>query len=104
MSVPAMRCPPTFDVQATEAGQTPQRCSGPRKGPETGLRRSAVTLPLMPSAVRLQLVSPTRALPARAGWTYEPKLDGCRVLLGKAGDECQVRTRGGHLVQRALPE
>lgn len=56
--------------------------------------------PLMPGAVRLQLVSPARALPDRPGWTYEPKLDGCRVVLGVAGGEHQVRTRGGHLVQR----
>ena len=40
---------------------------------------------LTPSAVRLQLVSPARALPDRPGWTYEPKLDGCRVVLGVAG-------------------
>ena len=58
----------------------------------------------MPSAVVLQLCAPTRALPSRPGWVYEPKLDGCRVLLGRDGDECHVRTRGGHLVQRALPE
>ena len=60
--------------------------------------------PLMPSGVRLQLVSPTKALPARPGWLYEPKLDGCRVLLGKDGETVQVRVRGGGLVQRELPE
>jgi len=60
--------------------------------------------PLMPSAVRLQLVSPTRVLPTRPGWLYEPKLDGCRVLLGKDGSTVQVRVRGGGLVQRELPE
>jgi bifunctional non-homologous end joining protein LigD len=58
----------------------------------------------MPSAVRVQLVSPTKTLPVRPGWTYEPKLDGCRVVLGVAGGECQVRTRGRHLVQRNVPE
>ena len=58
----------------------------------------------MPSAVRIQLVSPTRTLPARPGWLYEPKIDGCRVLLGKDGDLVQVRLRGGGLVQRAVPE
>jgi len=58
----------------------------------------------MPSAVRLQLVSPTKALPVRPGWVYEPKLDGCRVLLGKDGDTVQVRLRGGGLVQSGLPE
>lgn len=26
------------------------------------------------------------------------------MLLGKVGEECQVRTRGGHLVQRNVPE
>jgi bifunctional non-homologous end joining protein LigD len=59
---------------------------------------------LMPSAVRVQLVSPTKALPVRPGWSYEPKLDGCRVLLGKDGSTVQVRMRGGGLVQRNLPE
>jgi len=59
---------------------------------------------LMPCAVRVQLVSPTKALPVRAGWTYEPKLDGCRVLLGKNGPIVQVRMRGGGLVQRNLSE
>jgi bifunctional non-homologous end joining protein LigD len=58
----------------------------------------------MPSAVRLQLVAPTKVLPARAGWLFEPKLDGCRVLLGKDGDTVQVRVRGGALVQGMLPE
>jgi bifunctional non-homologous end joining protein LigD len=58
----------------------------------------------MPCAVRLQLVSPTRTLPARPGWLYEPKLDGCRVLLGKDASTVQVRVRGGALVQRMLPE
>jgi bifunctional non-homologous end joining protein LigD len=58
----------------------------------------------MPSAVRLQLVSPTKTLPVRPGWLFEPKIDGCRVLLGKDGDTVQVRLRGGGLVQRALPE
>jgi bifunctional non-homologous end joining protein LigD len=58
----------------------------------------------MPSAVHLQLVSPTKTLPARPGWLYEPKLDGCRVLLGKDGGTVQVRVRGGALVQRMLPE
>jgi bifunctional non-homologous end joining protein LigD len=58
----------------------------------------------MPGSVRLQLVSPAKALPVRPGWLYEPKLDGCRILLGKDGDVCQVRTRGGHQVQDSLPE
>jgi len=58
----------------------------------------------MPSAVRLQLVAPTKSLPVRPGWLYEPKLDGCRVVLGKCGDLVQVRVRGGALVQGALPE
>jgi bifunctional non-homologous end joining protein LigD len=60
--------------------------------------------PLMPSAVRVQLVSPTMRLPVRPGWIYEPKLDGCRVLLGKCSDVVQVRVRGGALVQRSLQE
>jgi len=59
---------------------------------------------LMPSGVRLQLVSPTKALPVRPGWLYEPKLDGCRVLLGKDGGAVQIRLRGGGLVQGCLPE
>jgi RimJ/RimL family protein N-acetyltransferase len=59
---------------------------------------------LTPSVVRLQpRVAGTRA-PARPGWIYEPKFDGCRVLLGKDGPLTQVRPRGGGLVQRALPE
>ena len=44
---------------------------------------------------------PKGALLARR---YEPKLDGCRVLAGRDGDVCQVRTRGGGLVQRNVPE
>ena len=59
---------------------------------------------LMPCAVRLQLVAPTKELPVRPGWLYEPKLDGCRVLLGRDGDTVQVRVRGGSLVQHMLPE
>jgi len=59
---------------------------------------------LTPSAVRLQLVSPTKTLPTRPGWLYEPKLDGCRVLLGKDGPAVQVRVRGGGLVQSNVPE
>ena len=59
---------------------------------------------LTPSAVRLQLVSPTKALPVRPCWIYEPKLDGCRVVLGKDGPTTQVRVRGGGLVQRNVPE
>jgi bifunctional non-homologous end joining protein LigD len=58
----------------------------------------------MPCAVRLQLASRTKVLPERHGWLYEPKLDGCRVLLGKDGETVQVRVRGGGLVQRELPE
>ena len=41
--------------------------------------------PLTPSAAWLQLVTPTRVLPSRPGWMYEPKLNGCRVLLRKDG-------------------
>jgi len=59
---------------------------------------------LMPGSVRLQLLTPTKSLPTRPGWLHEAKLDGCRVLLGKDGDVCQVRTRGGHQVQDSLPE
>src|SRR4030095_5989896 len=58
----------------------------------------------MPSAVRLQLVCPAKTLPTRPGWLYEPKLDGCRVLLGKDGPVTQVRLRGGGLGQRNVPE
>jgi bifunctional non-homologous end joining protein LigD len=63
-----------------------------------------VAVRLMPCAVRVQLVSPTKALPVRTGWLYEPKLDGCRVLLGKDGGTIQVRVRRGGLIQRNLPE
>jgi bifunctional non-homologous end joining protein LigD len=59
---------------------------------------------LMPSAVRLQLVSPTRELPVRPGWVHEPKIDGVRLLLGKDGTTVQLRVRGGGLVQRVFPE
>jgi len=50
---------------------------------------------LMPSEVRLQLVGRTRELPMRRGCVYEPKLDGCRLPVGKDGDTVQVRVRGG---------
>jgi bifunctional non-homologous end joining protein LigD len=66
--------------------------------------RARSVQPLMPGSVHLQLVSPAKTLPVRPGWLYEPKLDGCRVLLGKNGPTVQVRVRGGGLVQRNVPE
>ena len=68
-----------------------------------------LTLPkfVIPAAPRLVTVPPTGAL-----WTHEPKLDGWRVQLAKAGPAIALYTRHGHdlasraraFVQRAAAE
>ena len=68
-----------------------------------------LTLPkfVIPAAPRLVTVPPTGAL-----WTHEPKLDGWRCQLAKAGPTIALYTRHGHdlasraraFVQRAAAE
>jgi bifunctional non-homologous end joining protein LigD len=40
----------------------------------------------------------------RAGWIFELKLDGYRILGGRAGDEVSLRTRNGHSAAATFPE
>jgi len=40
----------------------------------------------------------------RAGWVFELKLDGHRMLGGRSGDEVSLRTRNGHSAAGTFPE
>ncbi len=40
----------------------------------------------------------------RAGWIFELKLDGYRMLGGRSGDEVSLRTRNGHSAASTFPE
>lgn len=44
------------------------------------------------------------ALPAGAGWQYEPKWDGFRVLVHRRGDRVDLISRGGRPMTRYFPE
>ncbi|MBO0706107.1 MAG: ATP-dependent DNA ligase, partial [Candidatus Dormibacteraeota bacterium] len=44
------------------------------------------------------------ALPGGPGWSYEPKWDGFRALVGRAGGSGQVVSRTGHHLGSRYPE
>lgn len=44
-----------------------------------------------------------KSLPAGPGWLHEPKLDGWRIQVVKAGDHVALFTRGGHDCASRLP-
>jgi ATP-dependent DNA ligase len=44
------------------------------------------------------------ALPRGAGWQYEPKWDGFRCLVFKAGDRVELRAKSGKPLGRYFPE
>ena len=60
-------------------------------------------LPLKPPVLP-QLARPAKALPAGAGWAYEPKWDGFRAVVFQDGDESYVQSRNGKPLSRYFPE
>ncbi len=44
------------------------------------------------------------ALPSGPGWQYEPKWDGFRCLIFKAGDEIELQSKSGKPLARYFPE
>jgi ATP-dependent DNA ligase len=47
---------------------------------------------------------PVRALPSGPGWLYEPKWDGYRCILFKAGKTVFIQSRNGKPLGRYFPE
>jgi ATP-dependent DNA ligase len=43
-------------------------------------------------------------LPKDAGWQYEPKWDGFRCLVFRAGDEVEIKAKSGKSLSRFFPE
>jgi ATP-dependent DNA ligase len=81
-----------------------------QSSPHAGFRASSgapraleMTLPLAPP-IEPQLAISRAALPDGAGWTYEPKLDGFRVIAFVDGDSVHMQSRGGRPLERYFPE
>jgi ATP-dependent DNA ligase len=51
-----------------------------------------------------QLARAAAELPVGEQWCYEPKYDGFRALVFKAGDDFQIQSRGGKDLRRYFPE
>jgi ATP-dependent DNA ligase len=62
-----------------------------------------LTLPL-PLDLDPMLAQLQPELPAGAGWEYEPKWDGFRVLAHRRGDRVDLVSRGGRPMTRYFPE
>ncbi len=80
---------------------SPWLASGRALGP--GLRRDAMPFPLSPP-VEPMLASPGEAIPEGAGWQYEPKWDGFRVLVFRDGDDVLLQSRELKPLDRYFPE
>ncbi len=62
---------------------------------------TAWALPLDTAPMEAKLVA---ALPAEAGWQFEPKWDGFRCLAFKAGGAVELRAKSGKPLGRYFPE
>jgi ATP-dependent DNA ligase len=60
-------------------------------------------LPLTPP-LQPQLAKPADELPEGEGWSYEPKLDGFRVIAFVDGDDVYLQSRNGKPLNRYFPE
>ena len=47
---------------------------------------------------------PVDAIPRGSEWQYEPKWDGFRCLLSRAGDKVELRSKSGEDLTRYFPE
>jgi ATP-dependent DNA ligase len=65
----------------------------------TRFSRLAVTPPLAPMEAKL-----VDALPADAGWQYEPKWDGFRCLVFRDGGAVELQSKAGRPLGRYFPE
>jgi ATP-dependent DNA ligase len=61
------------------------------------------TEPLAPP-LQPQLAKPADELPVGEGWSYEPKLDGFRVIAFVNGDDVYLQSRNGKPLNRYFPE
>src|SRR3954470_17489541 len=57
-----------------------------------------------PKAAGLMLADTAERAFSRAGWVFEPKLDGYRVLASHASDDARLLTRNGNDYSAAFPE
>jgi ATP-dependent DNA ligase len=60
-------------------------------------------LPLTPPVLP-QLARPAKTLPTGAGWVYEPKWDGFRMLAFVDGENVYLQSRSGKPMTRYFPE
>ena len=58
-----------------------------------------VTFPFAPMEART-----ARALPADAGWQFEPKWDGFRCLVFRDGSDVRLQSKSGQPLERYFPE
>ena len=68
------------------------------------VRLGAPRAPVDPRRVTLMLAEPAESAFSRPGWLFEPKLDGYRVLVARAGAEPRLLTRNGNDCAEAFPE
>ena len=61
------------------------------------------SLPVQPPVAPM-LARLARELPTGPGWSYEPKWDGFRCLVFRAGDEVDLRSRNDRPLARYFPE
>jgi ATP-dependent DNA ligase len=62
-----------------------------------------VTLPVSPP-LEPMLARAAEQIPSGAGWRYEPKWDGFRVIVFRDGDDVHLGSRKGQPLQRFFPE
>ena len=55
----------------------------------------------LPLPMEARLVS---ELPASPGWQYEPKWDGFRAIVGRDGEQADIRSKSGKSLARFFPE
>ena len=81
--------------------------SGYDAAPEVRRRLRDLKAPrrtVRPTDVRFMLASAKERPFSRAGWIFEPKLDGYRILAARADGETTLVTRGGGDVTRIFPD
>src|SRR5690606_12249070 len=92
----AARAPDAGDVFAGRPRALHRERVSPRAAPR-------VELPVRPP-LRPMLAKRANALPAGDGWIFEPKWDGFRVLVFRAGDELLLQSRDEKPLDRYFPE